>query len=72
MFRIEHNVETDKVIKIDLTAEEIEQREKEHQMAQAKLDEINAEKNAVYNAKIAAYMKLGLTEDEAKLLLGGN
>jgi len=70
MFRIEHNVESNEIIEIELTDAEIVQREKEHQAAQAKLAEVNAEKNAIDNAKIAAYTKLGLTAEEAKLLLG--
>jgi hypothetical protein len=69
MFKIEHNVETDEVLQIELTEAEIEQREKEHQAAQAKLAEKNAEIDSILTAKIAAYVKLGLTEDEAKLLL---
>lgn len=69
MFRIEHNVETDEIFEIELTTEEIKTKEKEHQEAQAKLAEINAEKDAINKAKIAAYIKLGLSEEEARLLL---
>jgi hypothetical protein len=69
MFRVEHNVETDEIIEIQLTAEEIVKREKEHLEAQEKLNKLIAEENATFAAKAALLEKLGITEDEAKLLL---
>jgi hypothetical protein len=69
MFRVEHNVETDEIIEIEVTAEEIVQREKEHLEAQEKLNKLKAEENAVFATKAALLAKLGITEQEAKLLL---
>lgn len=60
-----HDLSTDEVIEREMTAEEF---------AQYKIDVATANKNAeLESAKIAAkndlLAKLGLTEDEAKLLL---
>lgn len=60
---IEHNCETGKVIERELTAQEIAKREAE--AAQAK-----AEAQAKAQAKAALYERLGITQEEAKLLLG--
>lgn len=63
MFRIEHNVETGEITEIELTAEEIEQ-----------IKNRVATETAIANqkdlAKTELLAKLGITEDEAKLLLG--
>jgi hypothetical protein len=61
----EHNVETGKIIERDATKEEI---------AQAKLDALNdltwkAKLEADLSAKSALLEKLGITAEEAKLLL---
>ena len=65
-FRVEHNLETGEVTEIELTAEEI-----------AELSALRAETEAKLAAeaqkatdKAALRVKLGITEDEAKLLLG--
>jgi len=65
-FRIEHNLETGEVAEIELTAEEI-----------AELSALRAETEAKIAAetqkatdKVALLTKLGITDDEAKLLLG--
>lgn len=65
MFIQEHNCETGEITQRPLTAEEIAQREAEHQASQEA-------KAAKAQARQALLDKLGITEDEAKLLLGGN
>ena len=62
MFRIEHNVETGEITEIELTAAEIAAIEAE--AAQAQLLETTKE-----TEKAALLAKLGITDDEAKLLL---
>lgn len=66
MFIKEHNVETGEVIEREMTVEEIEQFEsdKAEAIAKAKAQAVRAE------AKAALLDKLGITEDEARLLLG--
>jgi hypothetical protein len=65
MIRI-HNVETDEVIDREMTAAEIKQYEKEQEIqATAK-----AQAEAKASEKQALLDRLGLTADEAKLLLG--
>ena len=62
----EHNVLTNEVIERDATKAELDQR-KIDQADEAVKAEAHAEKAA---AKIALLERLGITEDEAKLLLG--
>lgn len=69
MFKIDHNIETNEIVKIDLTAEEIAQREEDHHSAQDRIEKLKLEEKAIKDAKISAYVKLGLTEQEALLLL---
>ena len=65
MIRI-HDIETDEVIDREMTDAEFEQFEIEQAELQAK-----AEAKATKAAEKAALLgKLGITEDEAKLLLG--
>lgn len=72
MFRIEHNVETGEIKEIELTPAEIKEIEK-MQLENVKVNEkLNAEAQAKASQKSALLEKLGITEDEAKLLLGGN
>jgi hypothetical protein len=54
---------------IPLTAEEIAQREADAQAAAAKKHEEDAQAAADAEAKAALLTKLGITADEAKLLL---
>lgn len=61
----EHNIETGKAIERDMTAEEIEQWEADQAAAEAAIE---AAALAKAN-KTALLAKLGITEDEAKLLL---
>lgn len=64
-FRIEHNLETGEVLEIELTAEEIAELQdiKANVDAQKQVETIKAVEKA------ALLAKLGITEDEAKLLL---
>jgi hypothetical protein len=66
MHRIEHNVETGEILQIELTEEEVKEflvRQKEAEKAQA----AEAQKAADRAALLA---QLGITEEQAKLLLG--
>jgi hypothetical protein len=63
-----HNVETGEVIQREMTAAELE----EHQSYKAaKTVQVEAEAQKAAD-KAALLSKLGITEDEARLLLGGN
>ena len=57
------------VAEIPLTGEEIAQREADTQAAAAKAHEEEVAAQAAAEAKAALLAKLGITEDEAKLLL---
>ena len=61
-----HNVETDEIIERNMTAEEIEIREAENKVLAEEAKAIAAQKAA----RQAILDRLGLTEQEAKLLLG--
>ena len=64
------NVETGEIIERELTDDEIAQQQMDEADALAKLEEI-AEQEAERNAqKLAILERLGLSEDEAKLILG--
>ena len=65
-----HNIETNEIenIERDMTAEELAQWETDKAAAQA---EAKAEAKAAAD-RAALLTKLGITEDEARLLLGGN
>ena len=65
---IEHNVETGEIVEREQTPEEINQAEKD---AQEQV-EIAAKKIEKEEAKQALLDKLGITTEEAALLLGGN
>lgn len=62
----EHNVETGEVIEREMNADELAQWETDQAKAQAEAQAI-ADKAA---DKAALLAKLGITEDEARLLLG--
>ena len=57
------------VAEIPLTGEELAQREADAQAAAAKAHEDEVAAQAAAEAKAALLAKLGITEDEAKLLL---
>ena len=61
-----HNTETGEIIERDMTAEELAQHQKD--LANAKAEQIKKQEKAA--AKEALLEKLGITADEAKLLLG--
>jgi phosphopantetheinyl transferase (holo-ACP synthase) len=60
-----HNVETNEVIEREMTVDELAQHEADKTLA----DTIAAENAAKEAARAALLAKLGITEDEAKLLL---
>jgi hypothetical protein len=66
---IEVNCETGEVIERPLTAEEIAANEAAAAQAAAAAHEAEVEAAAKAEAKTALLAKLGITEDEAKLLL---
>jgi hypothetical protein len=66
---IEVNCATGEVVERPLTAEELAQREVDAQAAAAKKHEEEVAAQAQAEAKAALLTKLGITEDEAKLLL---
>lgn len=63
-----HNVETGEIIEREMNAEELAQWEAD----KAESAKRQAEAEAKAAQKAALLDKLGITEDEAKLLLGGN
>jgi hypothetical protein len=63
---LEHNVETGEAIERDATIEEIEQMETDAAQ-KALVDQAQSEKES---AKAALLERLGITADEAALLLG--
>jgi len=69
-FKIEHNVETDEIKEIPLTAKEI--KEAEALTAKAlEIEKAAAQAKAKAEADKAALLaRLGLTEDELKTILG--
>lgn len=65
MIILEHNVETGEVIERDATAEEIATAKANADLAAKERAEVQAKATA----KAALLERLGITEDEAKLLL---
>lgn len=65
-FKIEHNLETNEIIEIPLTSDEIAEMLKLQKEVEARK---SAEKAQIAK-RTALLEKLGITEDEAKLLLG--
>jgi len=61
----EHNATTDEVIERDMTEEELAQHEIDEAAREAQIAKIEAD--AI--AKVALLERLGITADEAKLLL---
>lgn len=60
-----HNAETNEVIEREMNAEELAQRQKDTKQA----EEAQANAQAQVAAKAALLERLGITEEEAKLLL---
>ena len=69
-FKIEHNVELDEITIIELSAAEIKELEKTRKLAleSSKAEQVEIETKAAQRQ--AVLDRLGLTADEAKLLLG--
>jgi regulator of protease activity HflC (stomatin/prohibitin superfamily) len=61
-----HNIETDEVVDREMTAGEL----KEYEASCAQAEAEKAELEAKMQAKADLLVRLGITEDEAKLLLG--
>ena len=61
-----HNVETGEIIEREMNADELAQFELDNAAAQAKAEKLAAQQAA----RQALLDKLGITADEAKLLLG--
>ena len=61
-----HNIETDEIIEREMNGDELAQWETDKSKAQTEA----AAKAAAAVAKTALLEKLGITEEEAKLLLG--
>jgi hypothetical protein len=72
MFKIEHNVETGEIKQIELAPEEVTELETQYAEAKVKSDAAQAEVAARESARQALLTKLGITAEEAQLLLGGN
>jgi hypothetical protein len=72
MFRIEHNVETGEIKQIELSAAEVKQLEKQYAEAKANDEKVKAEAEAKASQRQALLTRLGITEEEARILLGGN
>ncbi len=69
MFRIEHNVETGEIKQIQLSSEEIAELEQQYTQAQVAEVAAQAESEAKAAAKAALLAQLGITAEQAKLLL---
>ena len=72
MIRIEHNVETGEIKQIELSAAEVKQLEKQYAEAKANDDKAKAEAEAKAAQRQVILSRLGITEEEARILLGGN
>jgi len=70
MIRIEHDVETGEITEIELTAAELKEKEKDAKATAEKIAIKEAAELAKATEKAALLAKLGITEDEARLLLG--
>lgn len=70
MFRIEHNVETGEIKQVELSNAEIKQLEKQYAEQKVKSDAAEAQAESKATQRQAILDKLGLTADEAQLLLG--
>ena len=69
MIRIEHNAETNTITEIELTPAEVKQYEEMYKESAAKNKILEAEAEAKAVEKAALFNRLGITEEEAKLLL---
>lgn len=65
-----HNVETDEIVVREMNAKEQAKRDAEVLVFQAEIQARKAKEQSDADAKTALLDRLGITEDEAKLLLG--
>ena len=72
MFKVEHNVITGEITEIALSAKEVQELESTRALAQAAATERLAAVEEKAAQKAALLERLGITEEEAQLLLGGN
>jgi hypothetical protein len=70
LFKIEHNTETGKITKTDLTADELAELQAKATAVQLEQAAEQAKAADSATAKAALLARLGITADEAKLLLG--
>ncbi len=64
-----HNVETDEIVVREMNAKEQAKRDAEVLVCQAEIQARKAKEQSDAKAKAALLDRLGITEDEAKLLL---
>ena len=69
-FKIEHNVSTDEVVEILLTDKEIKELEEVRAAAQSEQAIRDVENAQKASDKAALLSQLGITEEQAKLLIG--
>ena len=69
MKRIDHNAETNTITEIELTAAEVKQYEEIYKESAEKSKILEAEAEAKEAEKAALLNRLGISADEAKLLL---
>ena len=74
MIRIEHNVETGEIVEIPFSAAEIKAFNDESKIENDKIANLIAEReskaNEILAPKLAALMALGMSEENARLVLG--
>jgi flagellar biosynthesis chaperone FliJ len=70
MFRLKHDVQTGKVEEIELSAAELKELETLYDISKKNESALNVELKKIQDQKDALLAKLGITADEAKLLLG--
>jgi hypothetical protein len=66
------NTETNEETLVEFTVQEIKEQEKNQIMYLKKIQTQEAEAEAKETAKAALLTRLGITQEEAQLLLGGN
>jgi hypothetical protein len=72
MFKIIHNIQTGEITQVDLTSEELAELKTKEAEAKEAADKEVAKLSVIKNNKAALLDKLGITAEEAQLLLGGN
>ena len=70
MIKINHDVQTGEITELEMTAAEIKEIEQRIAKDKKRFDAAQNEVEKSANAKSTLLEKLGISEDEAKLLLG--